>query len=171
MTATSPESCWGGEGNLPGTTVEGGVVKRGVVVAAYVALDGGVKRVSGGEGCWSAASKDLFSLLGFGGVDSRAEFFVPSWVLVPLALVSVYQLVVGIDGAAADVGEGIGVWVRGLLGYSASPPPVRGSRLRGGADEEVDAVLAWSAATATILSTATWTAPLDLVNTRFLTPA
>ena len=143
MTAASPES-WGGEGNLPGAIVDGGVVNRGVVVAAYVVLDGGVKRVSGGEGCWSVASKGLFSLLGLGGVDSRAVFFVTSWVLVPLALVSVYQfkLVVGIDGAAEVGDPGVGVWVRGLLGYSASPPPVRGSRLGGGPDEEVVAVLA-----------------------------
>ena len=100
-----------------------------------------------------------------------------------VSLISVYQstLVVGIDGAAREavvvdvgvpgVGVGIGVWVRGLLGYSDSPPPVRGNRLRGGADEEVVAVLAWSAAIATILSTATWAAPLDLVKTLFLTPA
>ena len=148
MTATRD---WCGEGNLPGVIVGGGVVKRGVVLAAYVARDGGVNKVGGGDGCWSESSSCLFSLLGLGGDDSSAVFFVPSWalVLVPLALVSVYQskMVVGIDGAVwggAVVVDGvqIGVWVRGLLGYSASPPPVRGSRLRGGADEDVVAVLA-----------------------------
>ena len=77
VTATSPEG-WGGEGNLPGATVDGGVVKRGVVLAAYVVRDGGVKRVSGGEDCWLESSKGLFSLLGVGGVDGRAAFFVPS---------------------------------------------------------------------------------------------
>ena len=143
MTATSPES-WGGEGNLPNVTVDGGVVKRGVVLAAYVVRDGGVKRVSGGEGCWFESSRGLFSLLNLGGVDSRASFLVPFWVL---ALASVYQsgLVVGrgavvVDVGVPGVGVGIGVWVRGLLGYSASPPPVLGSRLRGRADEEVVAV-------------------------------
>ena len=74
VAATSPES-WGGEGNLPGATVDGGEVKRGVDIVR----DGGVKRVSGGEGCWSESSKGLFfSLLALGGVDRRAVFFVPS---------------------------------------------------------------------------------------------
>ena len=146
MAATSPES-WGGEGNLPDVTVYGGVVKRGVALAAYVVRDGGVKRVSGGEGCWLESSRGLFSLISLGGVDSGASFLDPSWVLAPVALESEYQsrLVVGMGAVVVDVGVpgvgvGIGVWVRGLLGYSASPPPVLGSRLRGRADEEVVAV-------------------------------
>ena len=49
VTTTIPKS-WGGEGNLPGATVDGGVVKRGVVLAAYVVRDGGVKRVIGSGG-------------------------------------------------------------------------------------------------------------------------